>query len=66
MTTPVRYMRPSHHPNDEANTQMAVDYLNYSPAAKAAKERAHPQGKSGGSDGSRGVFGVAVERADVR
>ena len=35
-------MRPSHHPNDEASTQMAIDYLEYSPGRrKAARERAH-------------------------
>ena len=66
VTTPVRYLRPSHHPNDEASTQMAVDYLNYSPVAQAARERARSQAKSGGPDGSRGVSGVAAERAEVR
>ena len=43
VTTPIRYMRPSHHPSTEASTQMAVDYLNYSPVAKAARERARSQ-----------------------
>jgi predicted metal-dependent hydrolase len=38
---PLRYMRPSHHPGTEANTQMAIDYLAHSPAVKAARERAH-------------------------
>jgi predicted metal-dependent hydrolase len=66
VTTPARYLRPSHHPNDEADTQMAVDYLNYSPVAKAAQERALRQAKSGGQNGSQGVSGAAVERAEVR
>ncbi len=38
VTVPLRYMRPSHHPNTEASTQMAMDYLEYSPAARAARE----------------------------
>ena len=44
VTVPIRYMRPGHHPNDEASTQMAIDYLNYSPVAKAARERAQSAG----------------------
>jgi hypothetical protein len=48
LAAPLRYLRPSHHPNDEGDTQMAIDYLEYSPAAKAARERAgarqRPQG----------------------
>jgi hypothetical protein len=31
-----RYVRPGHHPNQEASTQMALDYLARSPAARAA------------------------------
>lgn len=45
VTAPMRYMRPGHHPNDEASTQMAIDYLNYSPVARAARERASSEGK---------------------
>jgi hypothetical protein len=56
VTAPGRYLRPSHHPNNEASTQMAIDYLEYSPVAKAARERARSQGKqSGGPDSSRGI-----------
>ena len=48
VTSPLRYLRPSNHPSREASTQMAVDYLEYSPAARAARERAsarqRPQG----------------------
>ena len=40
VTVPLRYMRPSHHPRTEASTQMAMDYLEHSPAAKAAREKA--------------------------
>lgn len=40
IAVPLRYMRPSHHPGPEADTQMALDYLAYSPAARDAKERA--------------------------
>ena len=42
-TVPIRYMRPSHRPDNEASTQMAMDYLEHSPAAQAARERAHRQ-----------------------
>jgi predicted metal-dependent hydrolase len=48
VTAPLRYLKPSHHPNDEGSTEMAIEYLEYSPAAKAARERAggrqRPQG----------------------
>ena len=48
ITSPLRYLRPSHHPSSEASTQVAIEYLEYSPAAKAARERAgrreRPQG----------------------
>jgi predicted metal-dependent hydrolase len=40
VTTPVRYLRPNHHPKTEGNTAMALDYLAHSPAARAARERA--------------------------
>lgn len=46
VTVPIRYMRPGHHPNGEASTQMAIDYLNYSPVAKAARQRAQSHGKA--------------------
>jgi predicted metal-dependent hydrolase len=46
VTTPVRYMRPGHHPGPEAVTEMAIEYLEYSPAAKAARQRALSQGKA--------------------
>lgn len=39
VTTPVRYMRPSHHPVTEASTQTALHYLEYSPAAQAARAK---------------------------
>ncbi|OHU98639.1 metal-dependent hydrolase [Mycobacterium talmoniae] len=40
VTTPVRYLRPRHHPQSEGNTAMALAYLEQSPAALAARERA--------------------------
>lgn len=40
VTVPVRYLRPSHHPSTEASTEMAMDYLAHSPAARAARQRA--------------------------
>ncbi|OBB92214.1 metal-dependent hydrolase, partial [Mycobacterium sp. 852002-30065_SCH5024008] len=66
VTTPVRYMRPSHHPNDEADTQMAIDYLAYSPVAKAAQERARSKGKS--PDQAQGIetSGNGARKAKVR
>jgi uncharacterized protein len=39
VTVPIRYLRPSHHPSTEASTQMAMDYLAHSPAARAARNR---------------------------
>ncbi|ULE34553.1 metal-dependent hydrolase [Mycobacterium sp. IDR2000157661] len=38
--TPIRYMKRGHHPSHEGNTEMAIKYLDYSPAARAARERA--------------------------
>ena len=66
VTTPIRYMRPSHHPNNEASTQMAIDYLAYSPVAKAARERAMSASKS--PDLSRGLetSGAGADKAEVR
>lgn len=46
VAVPLRYMRPSHHPGPEADTQMALDYLAYSPAARDARERAEAHEKS--------------------
>ncbi|MGV0643107.1 metal-dependent hydrolase [Mycolicibacterium sp. XJ879] len=40
VAVPLRYMRRGHHPGPEADTQMALDYLAYSPAARDARERA--------------------------
>ncbi len=40
VAVPLRYMRPSHHPGPEADTQAALAYLEYSPAARDARERA--------------------------
>lgn len=34
-----RYLRPSHHPRDEATPERALAYLAYSPAAVAARSR---------------------------
>jgi predicted metal-dependent hydrolase len=42
----LRYMRPSHHPSTEASTQMAIDYLAQSPAARAAREVAQADQRS--------------------
>ena len=38
VTTPMRYLRPSHNPDDEASTEMAMSYLERSPAARAARQ----------------------------
>jgi uncharacterized protein len=43
VTVPSRYIRPGHHPIAEASTQLAMDYLAQSPAARAARERAEAQ-----------------------
>jgi predicted metal-dependent hydrolase len=37
VTTPVRYLRPSHHPSKEGSTELARQYLAESPAAQKAK-----------------------------
>ena len=47
VSLPMRYMRPGHHPSQEASTQMAVDYLESSPAARAARERYAPRQSTG-------------------
>jgi hypothetical protein len=38
VATPVRYLRPHHHPDSEASTEMAMEYLAHSPAARAVQE----------------------------
>jgi predicted metal-dependent hydrolase len=43
VTVPIRYIRPGYHPSAEASTQFAVDYLEQSPAARAARKRAEAQ-----------------------
>jgi uncharacterized protein len=50
VTVPVRYLRPSHHPSTAASTQMAMDYLEHSPAARAARERADVRQESAGGE----------------
>ncbi len=59
VTVPLRYMRPSHHPSHEANTQMAIDYLEHSPAARGARERA-------GSPSRQNTTATEMEGAGVR
>jgi predicted metal-dependent hydrolase len=49
VTVPIRYLRPSYHPSTEASTQLAMDYLEHSPVARAARERA--DAKSTGPEG---------------
>jgi uncharacterized protein len=46
VAVPLRYMRPGHHPGPEANTQIALEYLAYSPAARDARERAEAHERS--------------------
>ena len=43
-------MRPSHHPSTEASTQMAMDYLEQSPAARVARESAEAHQRSDDTD----------------
>ena len=40
VTTPLRYLRPSHHPLHEAPSDLAMQYLARSPAASRAREMA--------------------------
>jgi predicted metal-dependent hydrolase len=54
VTVPARYLRPSHHPSTEASTQMAMDYLAYSPTAREARERAMSFQKSHGAEKAQG------------
>ena len=51
---PLRYLRPSHHPSTECSTQMALDYLAQSPAARAARQaaQADQQSRSAENDAS--------------
>jgi len=44
VTTPLRYLRPSHHPLHEASTELAMQYLAQSPAARRAKQAATDRG----------------------
>jgi hypothetical protein len=37
VTTPLRYLRPNHHPNKEGSTELARQYLRESPAARKAQ-----------------------------
>lgn len=37
VTTPVRYLRPTHHPSKEGSTELAMQYLSESPAARKAQ-----------------------------
>jgi uncharacterized protein len=39
VTVPSRFVRPGYHPSAEVSTQLAVEYLEQSPAARAARER---------------------------
>ena len=48
----LRYLRPSHHPSTEASTQMAIDYLEQSPAARAARQAAADQRSRSDNEGS--------------
>jgi uncharacterized protein len=43
VTVPSHYIRPGHHPSAEASTQLAMDYLAQSPAARAAQRRSVQQ-----------------------
>jgi predicted metal-dependent hydrolase len=63
VTMPIRYMRPGHHPSHEASTQMAVEYLEYSPAARDARERA---AKAHRSETPREARAFDKEGAQVR
>lgn len=40
VTVPSRYVRPGYHPGAEGSTELAMDYLAQSPAARGAPERA--------------------------
>jgi predicted metal-dependent hydrolase len=40
VTVPGRYVRPGYHPSTEVSTQLAMDYLEHSPVARAAREQA--------------------------
>ncbi|MBV9513191.1 MAG: metal-dependent hydrolase [Mycobacteriaceae bacterium] len=68
VTLPMRFMRPGHHPNAEASTEMAVDYLERSPAARAARERASSHVNPGepGRRRDAGASGAPAEGTTVR
>jgi predicted metal-dependent hydrolase len=62
LTAPVRYLRRGHHPSHEASTQMAIEYLEYSPAAKAARERAGARQRPQGAEMTSGQQIADTER----
>jgi predicted metal-dependent hydrolase len=62
VTAPLRYLKPSHHPNDEGSTEMAVEYLEYSPAAKAARERAAARQRPQGAEMTSGQQVTGTEQ----
>ena len=43
VTVASRFIRPGYHPSTDCSTQLAMDYLEKSPAARAARERAEAQ-----------------------
>jgi hypothetical protein len=45
---PRHYIRPGYHPSTAASTQLAIEYLEQSPAARAARERADAHTSSEG------------------
>jgi hypothetical protein len=49
VTVPMRFLRPSYHPINEASTKLALDYLEQSPAARAAREAAEAHQRSEGT-----------------
>ena len=64
VTTPMRYLRPSHHPASEASTELAMAYLAESPAARRARQAAAEAGARTGpatdgqpqADGAEGAY----------
>ena len=51
VTTPVRYLRPRHHPSQEGSTELAGQYLSESPAAQKAREVAADAANATCADG---------------
>jgi predicted metal-dependent hydrolase len=64
VTVPGRYLRPSHHPSEEASTQMAMDYLEHSPAARAARESAEAHQRSEETNKQPDAAGNETEKAE--